>query len=108
MSRCIYSGLNRIVIPTGAKRSGGTCCLFPGSHADSFPPLTTVPAGAESPPLSEPLRHDCLLGSKALLGVTAGGARAVHTHGGFEGSPGTVTVAAIGENLAVVVEGGGG
>ena len=23
--RCIYSGLYRIVIPTGAKRSGGTC-----------------------------------------------------------------------------------
>jgi hypothetical protein len=29
LSRCIHSGCNRIVIPTGAKRSGGTCCFFP-------------------------------------------------------------------------------
>jgi hypothetical protein len=29
--RCIYSGLYRIVIPTGAKRSGGTCG-FSGCH----------------------------------------------------------------------------
>jgi hypothetical protein len=27
--RRIFSGRNRIVIPTGAKRSGGTCCISP-------------------------------------------------------------------------------
>jgi len=31
--RCIYSGYYRIVIPTGAKRSGGTCCFCCGHEA---------------------------------------------------------------------------
>jgi hypothetical protein len=27
---------NRIVIPTGAKRSGGTCCCFPTRNGSVF------------------------------------------------------------------------
>jgi len=36
-SRIMGTSHNKIVIPTGAQRSGGTCCgFFPGSHAHSI------------------------------------------------------------------------
>ena len=39
--RCIYSGLYRIVIPTGAKRSGGTCCFLSHPSVDSTSPTSS-------------------------------------------------------------------
>jgi hypothetical protein len=46
ISRWISFGHNRIVIPTGAKRSGGTCCFFPRA----FVPLWQVKGGPRASP----------------------------------------------------------
>jgi hypothetical protein len=45
---CYWS--QRIVIPTGAQRSGGTCCFSAGSHADTE---------SQSTPTKRLFRHAC-------------------------------------------------
>ena len=46
----ICAALYRIVIPAGAKRSGGTCCSLSGSHAElEYKPVIKAAAPADAP-----------------------------------------------------------